>query len=328
MSTLLQRKGNEGYYDYLDRLYSNKATYGIDCNKIAVLMNNEFNTDFGESKFRKQWTYFNDGRMYERSLHYADVHTRILAIGDLHVPFNLPVSTFNEYAGKVDILVINGDLVDMQSISRFPKAYRQSPMEEIVLCREFLIELIELLNPRKVIANYGNHDVRFQSYLSKNLDSDLLELMPMTPLELIFDDGFRRYDKRSRSKIWYDPLVKVFPDKEIIYTGDWKCRVGECLFTHPSAYKGGILNTARKAMEHLLITEKQPFQMVCMHHTHKTGDAKVGDIFLYEAGCCCQTDKLDYNNGRLTDPQQMGFVWIAQDKDGNFLYESTDRVIL
>jgi len=68
--------------------------------------------------------------------------------------------------------------------------------------------------------------------------------------------------------------------------------------------------------------------MVCMHHTHKTGDTKIGEIYLYEAGACCQVDKMDYNNGRLTDPQQMGFLLVAHDKDGNFLYDPTERKIL
>ena len=55
-------------------------------------------------------------------------------------------------------------------------------MEEILIAREYIIELIERIEPRKVVVNYGNHDLRFQNYLAKNLDSDILELMPKTCL--------------------------------------------------------------------------------------------------------------------------------------------------
>ena len=42
---------------------------------------------------------------------------------------------------------------------------------------------------------YTSHDLRFQNYLAKNLDSDILELMPKTALELILIDGFNHYNK-------------------------------------------------------------------------------------------------------------------------------------
>ena len=116
-----------------------------------------------------------------------DVHKRILSISDLHVPFQLPVTKFEKYIGKVDILQLNGDLVDMQSISKFPKAYRVSPMEEIIMCRQYLIELIDYIKPKKVIANYGNHELRLGQYFAKKLDNELQELMPETALDLIFN---------------------------------------------------------------------------------------------------------------------------------------------
>lgn len=65
--------------------------------------------------------------------------------------------------------------------------------------------------------------------LAKNLDTDILELMPDTSLELIFVDGFKHYDKRSKSKIWYEPLVNIFDDIDIQYIDDWKCKIGKNL---------------------------------------------------------------------------------------------------
>lgn len=291
-------------------------------------MNAAFNRDCGESKYRKEWAGFNAGRLYERRLHSQNVFRRILSISDLHVPYNLPASLLSEYAGKTDILVVNGDVTDMQAISRFPKAYRESPMDEIVSSRQVLIDIIELIDPREVYINFGNHDVRLQSYLTKNLDSDILELMPMTPLDLIVDDGFRRYDKRSKSKTWYDPLVKVFPDKKIVYTNDWKVKIGKSWFVHPYAFSSGNLRTAEKAMEFFLKSDKDSFDTVVMAHTHRTGDLKKGYITIFEQGAFCQVEKMNYTDGKLSDPQQKGFILVAQDKEGNLLYDATKRIIL
>ena len=128
--------------------------------------------------------------LYAQQKTMRGVKNRILCVSDTHVPYQLPVTTFAEYAGVTDVLILNGDIADCQAISRFPKTYRISPMLELIKTREYLIELIDYISPNKVIVTYGNHDIRFQNYLAKNLDTDLLELMPKTALELISRTGW------------------------------------------------------------------------------------------------------------------------------------------
>jgi RNAse (barnase) inhibitor barstar len=202
-------------------------------------------------------------------------------------------------------------------------------MDEIVSCRQYIIDLVELVKPKKVVANYGNHELRFQSYFTKNLDTDLLELMPQTPLDLIFNDGFRRYDKASKAKIWYEPLVEVFKDVQIEYTGDWKCRVGNVIFAHPIAYKSGNLATAEKALDYFLRTELERIDSVFMSHTHQSGDVRKGNnLTIYETGAACQVEKMNYTDGKLTNPQQKGYMIVCQDKDGNNIVEQTKRIVM
>ncbi|MCD8204973.1 MAG: hypothetical protein LUC16_04020 [Coprobacillus sp.] len=57
------------------------------------------------------------------------VANRILALSDFHVPFNLDVGIFKQYANRIDTLVLNGDLEDCQSISKFTKLYRLDLVE-------------------------------------------------------------------------------------------------------------------------------------------------------------------------------------------------------
>ena len=256
------------------------------------------------------------------------VATTILSISDLHVPFQLDYTLLKDYRNKVDILQINGDVVDCQALSKFSKQYRISPIEEMIQGRQYLIDLISYIKPSKVICNYGNHDKRFANYFAKNLDTDILELLPDTSLELILVDGFKHYDKRSGTKIWYEPLNKVFDDIEIEYVDDWKCRIGKTFFVHPLAYRSNILATADKAKDYLQDSEKESFDCVVMAHTHKCGDAKKGYIRLLEQGAFANVKKLDYANGRLLPPQKSGFAVICQDKDGNLIQEKSKVIIL
>lgn len=267
---------------------------------------------------------------YDTYIHsFNGVATTILSISDIHVPFHLPINTFSDYVGKIDILQINGDVVDCQALSKFPKQYRISPMEEMILGRQYLIDLIEYIKPKKVVCNYGNHDKRFANYLAKNLDSDLLELLPDTSLELIFNDGFRHYDKRSKSKIWYEPLTKIFEDTiEIEYIDDWKVKIGQAWFVHPLAYRQGTLATCEQAKNYLQDKYKDSFDCVCMAHTHAVGDTTKGFIRLFEQGACCDVDKMNYMDGKLSKPQKKGFALICQNENGELIQDKSKVIVL
>lgn len=258
-------------------------------------------------------------REYYRQKQFADgIATRILSISDLHIPFQKPINTFKDYVGIVDILQINGDVTDCFSLSKFSKSYRSSPMEEIIETRKYLIDLIEFIKPKKVIINFGNHDIRLQNYLSKNLDSDILELMPKTSLELIIEDGFHHYDKRNRTKVWYEPIKNVFDDVDVQYIDNWYCQIGNSIFCHPLAFKSGIMKTAESAL-YFFRNEGFSFSDLIMAHTHRVGNYKIGNSTIYEQGCCCETKNMSYSDGKLTNSQKEGYLYLCQDKNGKVI---------
>lgn len=290
-------------------------------------MNREYGLDYSESKYRKEYTVFSRGRKYEREKAMNEVGTRILSISDLHVPFQKPIETFRDYVNGVDVLQINGDVIDFSAISKFPKTYRNSPMEEIIEARQYLIELIDFIHPKRVLINYGNHDLRFQNYLAKNLDTDILELMPQTPLEIIVSDGFLHYNKKLRTKVWYEPISNVFDDISIEYTDNWHCKIGETIFCHPLTFKSGVMKTTTDAMQ-WFHNEGYQFTSLVVAHTHHLGEYVVGNTVLYEQGACCDTSKMVYADGRLSGSQKQGFIYIAQDKNGKILRDFTRLVCL
>ena len=202
----------------------------------------------GNQNIAKEYAYFNAGRIYERRLDEKAFILRFSQSAISMSHFNFLLKPFQKYAGRIDALVINGDLIDFSAISKFSKCYRNSPMDEIIECRQYLIDLIEYLSPKDVYITFGNHDVRLQAYLSKNLDTDLLELMPETPIDLIVDDGIRRYDKRSKSKVWYEPIRKgFFLMWNFTMRAIGALKIGSVWFAHPLTFSSGNLKTAEKS---------------------------------------------------------------------------------
>lgn len=318
---------DEDFDTYALRLYKNKFEYGLNSRDIADLLNKYSDIPKDESAYRKHYRSFRKGMEYQQKLDNIGIATRILSISDCHVPFQLNIKNLEKYRGKVDILHLNGDIGDCQAISSYLKIYRKSPMEEIIETRQFIIDLIEYINPHKVVANYGNHDIRFQNYFAKNLDSDILELMPQTSLELIFADGFKHYNKREKTKVEYKPLIEVFDDVEIEYTSNWYNQIGDCIFCHPKAFSNGILKTAEKAMLWFR-NENFDFKALVMAHTHKSGMYSIGNTTIYEQGAFCDTKSNNYSDGKLYSSQKEGFIYLYQDGKGNTLKNKTELITL
>lgn len=309
-----ERFETETTFEYLLRLLIAKRNgQSLSWNEIATRLDGLYGSgDYLRKLAYGIYEYDNYLKGHE-NLHVAN---RVLCLSDLHIPFNLPLETFKKYKGEIDVLILNGDIVDMQGISKFPKLYRVSPMEELVEGRAFLISLIDYLKPKKVIAINGNHEMRFGNYLAKNLDSDVLELMPNSPLELIFIDGFSWYDKRHKQKVKYNPLTDIYPNIDFVYPDDWKYQLGDTIFCHPTAFSGQPLKTADKSLDWFL-KNNYKFDNLIVAHTHKVGNYFMAGKGLYESGCLFDLEKNNYTDGKLTTPQSCGYIYIEQDINGS-----------
>lgn len=310
------RLPGETYIDYFVRLGDTKDLLGMTWPEVAEKLNAENGEDKGACAYRKEYAAFTRGRMYEREQQERGVATHILALSDFHVPFNLPKETFADYRG-VDVLVLNGDIQDCQSISKFPKTYRIPFAEEMIRTREYLTELVGYIQPKRVVVNYGNHEARLLRLLSDRLTEDVAAVMPDNSLELIIDKGFDFDDKLNGTVTHYQPLTNVL-DVPIEYTKDWHCKVGKTIFVHPMTYSSSMLKTASKAVDYFLRVDRD-FDCIVLGHTHKLGSYIQGGVTLYEQGCCCKTEMMNYTDGQLVAPQQQGFAYICQDADGNLI---------
>lgn len=326
--------------DYLDRTnseteleYHKRLVYGKLINKD---LSDEDYAELSKYVYGKEYSSDVCRRMMYGSRYTLELadnkykgRTRILVISDMHYPFNLPIEVLKSYKGMVDILEINGDEEDCQAISKFQKRYRVNFVEEMIGCRQMLIDIIQYIEPKKVIFNYGNHNTRFISYFSDKLSEDLLQLMPETNLDFIVDMGFWKHNHEDKSKTFYEPLTKVFEGTgiEIIYTKEWFNRIGNTIFCHPKAFKSGILATTEKSYLYFLQKGEKPYDCIVMAHTHNTALSKYGKTYLIEQGCLCEEP--DYaQDGKMMRPQSPGFAYIIQDKEGRFIYSDSKLVIL
>lgn len=295
--------------------------------EVTAKLNSLLGYSYEEAAYRKLWQNFS--RMYNalKAAENTAVATRILSVSDTHVPFELPIETLSAYKGRVDILQLNGDICDCQAISKFGKTYRVSPMEEIIKARKYVMDMIEYLKPKKVVVTYGNHDLRFQNYIAKNIDNEMAELMPKTSLELIFVDGFNHYNKREGTKSWYAPINQLFPYVEIEYTDNWWVQIGDTIFAHPSAFSSGVLKTAEKAM-YFFRNEGYCFSELVMAHTHRVGEYYIGNTRIIEQGAFSDVSKNNYSNGQLYNSQKEGFVYLCQDVNGKTMRKKTELIAL
>jgi predicted phosphodiesterase len=245
----------------------------------------------------------------------------------MHCPFNLPKEVFKDYVNKVDIIVFGGDIQDCQSISKFTKKYRVPFSDEMILTRQYIIDVIDYIKPKKVYFIKGNHEVRLINYLSSKISDDLLELMPETPLDLIINNGFYIYNHESSSKTHYLPLVDIYDKKniELSYTGDWWIKIGDVIFSHPKAFKTNILSTTEKAYLYFL-QHGLKFNCIVTAHTHASAFSKYGKCYMYESGSLCHEP--DYaGSGNLQKPQSNGFLFLSLNNN-HFDYENSKLIVI
>lgn len=195
-----------------------------------------------------------------------------LVFSDVHVPFHdrTALGLLFDFIKwfKPDLVTINGDLIELYDLSRFPKHLQSMSVED-----EFQMTCDEVLSPLrkvhkgKIILNYGNHEFRLDSYLASHA-RELQRLRGLTvagQLELAGLDIKVNYSGNRES--WY--------------------RWGAILIGH---WDKSLKQPGAAARE----LAQQYGQSVIQGHTHKSGETIIRQmdkhIGAYEYGCLCSLD--------------------------------------
>lgn len=212
-------------------------------------------------------------------------------INDLHVPFHheRALAQFLKENTDAEECWIAGDLFDLWSFSRYPKARQDfTPVEEFQQGRAVLRELASRF--RRVRVMSGNHDDRWLKYLvAHNVPPDVLEFMRVvwpfadSPLAKLCSD-FENVEMMKPAEVDFAKYPYIY-------------QIGDCVLSHAEKFsKLDMKATAEvaawlKSYAEPMGIVKAP-RLLVQAHTHNAGKAWFGyepRIVGIEAGCMAKT---------------------------------------
>lgn len=110
----------------------------------------------------------------KRAKNVIDIETKLenglVVIGsDIHIPFqdDKAVSAFVKYCKEKqpEVVVLNGDVLDMFMLSKFTKGEGRNPLEEITMCQGLFESLRKAVPNSDIYYVIGNHENRLEKYV-------------------------------------------------------------------------------------------------------------------------------------------------------------------
>lgn len=229
---------------------------------------------------------------------------RTLVFGDVHIPYHnvkaLTLMLHEAQARDVDAILINGDLLDCHTLSRFEKNPEARDMnDELTLTRQFLSSLRTHFPRAKIIYKAGNHDMHMQRYLSNNAPA------------LIKCSEFR-----------IDVLLRLH-EYNIDFVEDKRTvKFGQNL----TVYHGHELGIGSAVVPARTARMKTGTCCITAHH-HRTSEDSFRDgdgriVTCWSIGCMCDLAP----EWMLTNQWNLGFAIVDLEKGGDFIV-SNKRVI-
>lgn len=204
---------------------------------------------------------------------------KVLYMADLHIPFtmyDLVKHIINEHK-DADILVINGDLLDLFAVSTFAKDKAVALKRELQEGREFLEIVSKVFSD--VIITEGNHERRLRNYIKHVIPVDMHFLFPEDPLQVIQQGS----------------VFNLKPLKNVHVVGSWWINLWDTIIGHPDNYNAPPMRTVMNASEHFMLVKQIPHKAMIIGHTHQAGWLMDRGRLLMETGCL--NHDMDYRNG-------------------------------
>lgn len=246
---------------------------------------------------------------------------KILALSDLHIPFERDdlIRQIVSSHSDADILVINGDMLELYAVSTWPKD------KEVILQHEYNIamEYMKLFSETfpAVVLVRGNHELRLQSYFSHNVSKSISFLVNKDILARlaageVYDNNGNVIHRHNFSNVYFDSGPE-----------SWFVKIGKTVFVHPKTMSSKIEGrTAISAEEYFM--ERTDIDSIIVAHTHKQAWIPSRGKICIEQGCLCCP--LDYEKqGKLNfKPTTLGYAVVYQDADGNCDFNATRPIYL
>ena len=234
----------------------------------------------------------------------------MIASGCLHAPYHheFSVNKLIDYAKSITkknsspVLVLNGDNVTLDSVSRFASGNPVTVAQELTV----LSEIFDKLSPvfSQIIVLEGNHENRLNKYFVRQTNGllcgtakmlDLLELICTTRLAVGKDGNLIENGTRPKGRF-------IHPKGGLYNT----IILGDVVIAHVD--RGGTqLGSTARAFEKWAHDIGIKYSMAIVNHNHRVFKHYTKDhLPVFEAGCLC--DVQNYARRKYYGSQQTGFV--------------------
>lgn len=228
-----------------------------------------------------------------------EIHAKnLLVLGDIHITShdNTALAAAVNYGRQqnVDTILLNGDIMDFPTISRFrSKLTAPTVMQEVKLAGEFLSWLRRAFPSAKIIFKKGNHDERLENYIIDHA-AKLDGLANLNDLLRLSEHG-----------------IIAAEDLQLI-----KC--GNLYLYHGHEFRRGGIHFAHNIL-HAAMTN------VAVNHFHRTqyaaGRTLSGkDVACWGIGCLCILNKAYKPFSK--EPPNHGFAVIRFENSGDFEFQN------
>jgi predicted phosphodiesterase len=220
---------------------------------------------------------------------------KVLILSDIHAPYHdvKALELAIDYGLKkgADTVLLNGDVMDFHTISRFMTDPRARSLADELECGRQILAMLRCAFPgRAIYYKEGNHDERLQNYLILKAP-ELLGVMQYTLADLLkFGDN----------------RIEHINDKRVVMVGKLPVLHGHEVFG------GASVNPART----LYLRAKSS---ALQGHNHRTSEHTEKDIHgemstTWSTGCLCELNPrfMPINNWNH------GFAFVEVESDGNY----------
>lgn len=306
-----KRKINETIKSYESRLWQKRKEYGLSEDDIQNLISDEI--------YKKT--------MSERAIKTGErpdleFDNSVMIINDVHLPFERDdvIDVVAQHNDEITHLVIAGDLLDVKSISFFPKLEDWTLEQEMAYAHTWLTELRGVLtNNQPIILINGNHEERWLREIHNLRQKHFQKFMNPNLIEVLID-GFELFHDRFGYEVSYYP-----PIENMVFIPHWFINMdNRLIIAHPRSFSQVDGKMCENTVAHFM-NRGEEFDVVVFGHTHKYSQMTVsrrGGKYAVENGCMCKPQEY-VDSGRLNfTPQHYCYTIIKWDTGDRIDYNN------
>lgn len=224
--------------------------------------------------------------------------TKTLVLSDLHIPTQQDDAIDFAVVRNLtaDLVILNGDILDLYSVSSFVKRSDVPLYEELDGAVRFFEWISRKFKDSFIILTRGNHETRLYTKVLPHLPDGLEYL---ANLDLL------------------DSLTRPFAN--MLSMNDWFVSVGDAVYAHSDATASIPGKPAQMTGEWFVSHYQEldipaPPRFVVQAHTHRVSAVYTHNMKCVESGCLCGPQEYSRTTKYRT-PQGMGYV-VALQYDG------------